>query len=366
MNKKGFLALEDGRVFPGKGAFEGVAFGEAVFNTSMSGYQEVLSDPSYTGQIVAMTYPLIGNTGVNSEDSESTGPCLSGFIVRELSRRASNWRSKGPLGDYLRDCGVPILSEVDTRTLTRHIRTRGAMRSVIAVGDWSPDELVRKAKESPGLEGVDLVQKVTTNEIREWTDPCPWMESVKDAPKRKVVVFDFGAKRNIMRSLVSLGCEVFVVPADTAADTVLDMRPDGVVLSNGPGDPAAVGYAVAEIAKLFGKVPIFGICLGHQLIALAAGAKTYKLKFGHRGANQPVLSIARNQVEITSQNHGFCLDEKTLPPEWEITHVNLNDNTPEGLRHKSLPIFSVQYHPEAAAGPHDAAYLFHDFIRLMQ
>ncbi len=359
---KGAIALEDGRVF------EGISFGatgqkpgEVVFNTSMTGYQEILTDPSYKGQIVTMTYPLIGNYGVNSDDVESADPKVEGFVVREYCPHPSNHESEAALGEYLKKNDIVALSEVDTRALTRHIRTAGAMRAVIAAGEYDPDELVQMAKESPGLVGRDLVKEVTCEEPYEWTDGDDLPE---DAPH--VVVYDFGAKYNILRCLHDVGCRVTVVPADTPADEVLERDPDGIMLSNGPGDPAAVTYAVDQIRDLLGEKPMFGICLGHQLLGQALGGETYKLKFGHRGANHPVMDLETEEIDITCQNHGFCVDMDTLDTDdIELTHKNLNDDTLEGLRHKELPVMCVQHHPEASAGPHDARNLFNRFREMI-
>ncbi len=366
---KGCLALEDGRIFFGESfGAEGKSFGEIVFNTSMTGYQEILTDPSYCGQIVTMTYPLIGNYGVNSDDIESDGIACKGFVVREYCPYPSNYRSEQSLGDYLKEKNIVALTEIDTRALTKHIREAGAMRAVIATGDnLDINALVEEAKSSPSLIGRDLVRDVTCNDIKDWTEPCPWVAEDKDIGARhKIVAYDFGMKNNIPRCLVSYGCEVVVVPASTKAEDVLALNPDGIFLSNGPGDPAAVDYAVAEIKKLLGKKPIFGICLGHQLICLAFGGKSYKLKFGHRGANQPVKELKTGAVEITSQNHGFCVDIDSMNGTGvEVTHINLNDNTVEGIEHKEKQVFTVQYHPEASAGPHDAEYLFGRFMELI-
>jgi carbamoyl-phosphate synthase small subunit len=362
----GILVLEDGRCFPGHSVgFEGVSTGEVVFNTSMTGYQEVITDMSYAGQIVAMTAPQIGNTGFNNEDHESVQPKIQGLLMREISRRASNWRATESLDDFLKRNQIVALSGIDTRSLTKHLRDHGLLRGVIASGDWEPAELIRKAQNSPRLEDIDLVGQLTASKPFEWTEPCPWTSDLyKDSSNglKKIIVYDFGVKQNILRSLVSMGSRVFVVPAFTTAEELLAMQPDGVVFSNGPGDPARLGSVVAEMQKLIGKLPMFGICLGHQLLGKAFGATTYKMKFGHRGANQPVLNKTTGQVEITSQNHSFCINPDTLPNNVEVSHINLNDGTVEGLRHRELPIFSVQYHPEAAAGPHDAAYLFEEFL----
>jgi carbamoyl-phosphate synthase small subunit len=363
----GYLALEDGRVFKGVSfGAESVAEGEIVFNTSMTGYQEILTDPSYNGQIVTMTYPLIGNYGTNLDDIESRGIFSKGFVVREFCPEPSNHRSTASLQDYLVQNDIPALTEVDTRAVTKHIREAGAMRAVIAAGDHDPDALVEQAKKSPGLVGRDLVCEVACDHAYRWAEACEWITPIQRKRRFKVVAFDFGMKYNIPRCLVSYGCDVQIVPASMKADAVMDLQPDGIFLSNGPGDPEGVDYAVEEIRKLIGKVPIFGICLGHQLIGLAFGGKTYKLKFGHRGANQPVMDLATRKVEITSQNHGFCVDMDSLKDTGiNVTHVNLNDNTVEGLEQAEKKVFSVQYHPEASAGPHDAQYLFERFMQLM-
>jgi carbamoyl-phosphate synthase small subunit len=364
------LALEDGAVYTGRSfGATGETFGEVVFNTSMTGYQEVLTDPSYKGQIVAMTYPLIGNYGVNAEDRESQHPQVEGFIVRELTTIPSNFRSQGHLQGYLADHQVLGIEGIDTRALVRRLRIRGTMTGVLSTTDLDDRSLVARARSSPGIVGRDLVSEVVPDR------PFPWGEGftsgygVTFAPHRpashSVVAIDFGMKWNILRCLVEVGCRVTVVPGTARADDILALKPDGIFLSNGPGDPEVVRYGIETIHQLLGKKPMFGICLGHQLISLAQGARTFKLKFGHRGANQPVLNCQTNQVEITTQNHGFAVDLASLPADVEPTHVNLNDNTNEGLRHKRHPVFSVQYHPESSAGPHDSTYLFEDFRRLM-
>ena len=364
------LALEDGTVFTGRGfGAPGETFGEVVFNTSMTGYQEVLTDPSYKGQIVTMTYPLIGNYGTNAEDRESRRPQVEGFIVRELSRVPSNFRSSGSLEAYLAENGVAGLEGIDTRALVRRLRVRGTMTGVLSTTDLDDASLVRKARCSPGIVGRDLVREVVPEKAFSWTEGFTSPFSSQPLPRRPaerhVVAVDFGMKWNILRCLVQIGCHVSVVPGTASAEAVLSHRPDGIFLSNGPGDPAGLGYAVETIRGLLGKRPLFGICLGHQLLGLALGARTFKLKFGHRGANQPVLNRRTNRVEITTQNHGFAVGLETLPSDLEPTHVNLNDGTLEGTRHRRLPLFSVQYHPEASAGPHDSAYLFEEFRQLM-
>jgi carbamoyl-phosphate synthase small subunit len=364
------LALEDGTVYTGR-AFggPGTAAGEAVFNTSMAGYQEVLTDPSYRGQIVAMTYPLIGNYGTTPEDGESTAVQVSGFVVRELTRVPSNFRSTRDLDSYLKDANVPGLEGIDTRALVRRLRVRGAMTAVLAHGDHAPADLVAKAKAFGGMAGRDYVKDVVPDKPFGWDQGFgPFAEHVIPArPRDKhVVAIDYGMKWNILRCLTAAGCKVTVVPGTATSEEVLAHRPDGVFLSNGPGDPSALGYAVETVKGVVASgVPTFGICLGHQLLGQALGGKTFKLKFGHRGANQPVLNRQTGQVEITVQNHGFAVDADTLPADVEATHVNLNDGTLEGLRVKDKPVFSVQYHPEAAAGPHDSTYLFEQFRRLM-
>ncbi len=377
--QKAMLVLEDGRVFEGWSfGAAGEHFGEVVFNTSMTGYQEILTDPSYKGQIVTMTYPLIGNYGVNSEDLESTHPRVEGFVVREYCPFPSNWRSRESLEDYLKRYHIVGIEGVDTRALTKHLRTAGAMRGIISSGDLDPGSLVEKARSSPAMIGSDWVQAVSCAAVYEWggeggSGGGLWQlekrgEADSSSSKRfKVVAMDFGIKHNIVRHLFSRGCQILVVPAQTPANEILAENPHGIFLSNGPGDPAALTYAVETVRALLGKTPIFGICLGHQLLGLAMGGKTYKLKFGHRGANQPVKNLLNGRVEITTQNHGFCVDKDTLPAgQVEVTHINLNDRSLEGMRHRHLPVFSVQYHPEASAGPHDAAYLFDEFISLME
>jgi carbamoyl-phosphate synthase small subunit len=367
------LALEDGTVFTGE-AFgaTGEVDGEVCFNTSMTGYQEILTDPSYRGQIVTMTYPEIGNYGVNAEDVESVKPHLAGFIVRENSRIASNFRCDGKLDEYLARHGIVGLAGIDTRALVRRIRTQGAMKGVISTTDMDDASLVAKAKASPGLVGRDLVREVLPDQPRDWGEGLSkWSRIADDMPSDSyadelhVVALDFGMKWNIARHLQDAGCRVTILPGTASAEDVLAQNPDGVFLSNGPGDPEPLDYAINTIQNLLGKRPVFGICLGHQLFGLAAGAKTFKLKFGHRGANQPVLNIDSSRVEITAQNHGFAVEEESLPDHLQITHRNLNDNTIAGLRHRELPAFSVQYHPEASSGPHDSEYLFRQFRELM-
>ncbi len=364
------LALEDGTVFIGRqfGA-QGEKFGEVVFNTSMTGYQEVLTDPSYTGQIVTMTYPLIGNYGINDEDRESQQPRVEGFVVRELTRVPSNFRAHGNLDNYLADHNIIGISGIDTRALVRRIRVRGAMNGVLSTIDLDNASLVRKARSSPNIVGRDLVCKVVPENAFPWTEgfisAFASQELHPPPGTPHVVAIDFGMKWNILRCLVQSGCRVTVVPGTATAEEVLSHNPDGIFLSNGPGDPEPIGYAIETIRQLADEKPIFGICLGHQLLGLALGAKSFKLKFGHRGANQPVLNQRTQQVEITTQNHGFALSTDSLPPDLEPTHINLNDGTLEGMRHRRLPVFSVQYHPEASAGPHDSTYLFDEFRQML-
>ncbi len=351
------LALEDGTIFKGKSfGTAGERFGEVVFNTSMTGYQEIVTDPSYKGQIVVMTYPLIGNYGVNSEDVESCKPFIEGFVVKEYSKIASNWRSRKSLSEYFKENNIVGIEGVDTRALTLHIREKGAMKAVLSTTDSDEKSLVKKARNSPGLVGRDLVKEVICSKPYEWSKKG----------KFKVVALDCGIKLNMLRILEKKDCRVSVVPATTSSSEILKLKPDGLLLSNGPGDPAALPYIVNTVKELLDKLPIFGICLGHQMLGQAFGGKTYKLKFGHHGANQPVKDLKTDKVSITVQNHGFCVDMDSLnKKDIELTHVNLNDNTPEGLRHRRLPVFSVQFHPESCAGPHDAEYLFDDFIKMM-
>jgi carbamoyl-phosphate synthase small subunit len=358
--RQALLVLEDGRTFRGRAwGAEGEHCGEMVFNTSMSGYQEVLTDPSYAGQIVCMTYPLIGNYGVNRADEESSRPWVEGFVVREASPVASNWRSEETLDAYLKRWGVVGIDRVDTRALVRHIRDKGAMRACLSSADLDEQSLLEKARASAPMENRELASAVTT--------PAAYEVAAEGGERFHVVCYDFGVKRNSLKELAALGCRVTVVPSATPASEVLGMRPDGVYLSNGPGDPASMTKVVEEIRRLVGEgVPTFGICFGHQLLGRAFGGDTYKLRFGHRGGNQPVKDLLTGKVEITSHNHGFAVRAESLPEDVEVTHVNLNDGCVEGLRHKSLPVISVQYHPEAAPGPHDAEHHFRRFVEMME
>lgn len=364
------LALEDGTVYTGRafGAY-GETTGEVVFNTSMTGYQEILTDPSYAGQMVTMTYPLIGNYGVTHEDAESFKPQVAGFIVRENSVTPSNYRLEADLDAYLKQHNIVGIEGIDTRALVRRLRVRGAMMGVLSATDLDDSSLVQKAKALPGMEGCDLVKVVVPQNSYAWDraglTPLASSMLARSPEKHHVVALDYGMKWNIPRCLTQAGCRVTVLPGTAKASDVLAQKPDGIFLSNGPGDPAAVGYAIETVRDLLGKKPIFGICLGHQLLGLAMGGKTFKLKFGHRGANHPVRNQRTGHVEITSQNHGFAVDLNSLSKDVELTHINLNDNTLEGMRHTKLPIFSVQYHPEASAGPHDSSYLFDEFRQLM-
>jgi len=369
---KAKLVLENGTIFTGESfGTSNETTGEVVFNTSITGYQEILTDPSYSGQIVTMTYPLIGNYGVNIDDLESVKPQVAGFIVKEYSAFPSNFRSTESLGGWLAKYNITGIQGIDTRMLTKMIRSVGAMRGIISSEDLDDKSLLAKVKKSPHMAGLDLASRVTTDKSYTWNkiDTTPFaLPAINSGSKKwNVVVYDYGVKQNILRRLTSYGCKLTVLPAQTPADELLKMNPDGIFLSNGPGDPAAVTYAIENIKKLIGKKPIFGICLGHQLLALALGGKTFKLKFGHRGGNHPVKNLKTGSIEITSQNHGFAVDPDSLDPKSiEITHTNLNDNTNEGFRHRSLPIFSVQYHPEASPGPHDSDYLFKQFVDILK
>jgi carbamoyl-phosphate synthase small subunit len=372
---KAKLALENGVIFEGEafGAPSEV-FGEVVFNTSMTGYQEILTDPSYAGQIVTMTYTQIGNYGVNEDDLESVKPQIAGFVVKEYFDHYSNFRATSSLGDWLKKHGIMGIQGIDTRMLTKIIRNTGAMRGAISATDLDDGRLLAKVRQSREMSGWDLATVVSTKQPYHWDEVdrtsfalAPQTAGKGNGKRRNVVVFDYGVKRNILRRLTSYGCSLTVVPSSYSAAQVLELNPDGIFLSNGPGDPAAVKYAIENLKLLIGKKPIFGICLGHQLLGLALGGKTFKLKFGHRGANHPVKNLQTGEIEITSQNHGFAVDPASLDPSAiEITHVNLNDNTNEGLRHKELPVFSVQYHPEASPGPHDSDYLFARFVAMME
>jgi carbamoyl-phosphate synthase small subunit len=389
------LALEDGRTFKGRAAGARTRRGgEVVFNTSLTGYQEVFTDPSYSGQIVCLTYPHIGNIGANADDEESSKPYIEALIVREFSPLASNWRSRESTQQYLERHGVPVIWDIDTRALVRHLREVGALRGVVSTDGTAVEQLIKEARALPTMAGQELASRVTSAKPYSWTKGSVDLAAGRalaasagagtsknamrtvaaatssrepGAARHRVVAYDYGIKQNILRLLVDHGCDVTVVPAKTTAADVLALKPNGVFLSNGPGDPEPIHYAVDNIRKLLGRVPIFGICLGHQLCGLALGGRTFKLKFGHHGANHPVKNLLTQKVEITSQNHGFCVDPESLPSsDVEITHVNLNDHTNEGMRHRSLPLFSVQYHPEASPGPHDARYLFDEFVTMMK
>ncbi|MGB6944441.1 MAG: glutamine-hydrolyzing carbamoyl-phosphate synthase small subunit [Bryobacteraceae bacterium] len=367
------LALEDGTVFEGKsfGAPKDRA-GEVVFNTAITGYQEIFTDPSYSGQIVVLTNPQIGNYGANAYDQEAARPYIEGLVVREFSSMASNWRSEENAEQFLSENGIPVAAEIDTRALVRHLRTRGVMRGVLSVGSQDHRELVERARQAPSMAGLDLATRVSTAIPYTWNQPvapCSASEPLAKTaePFCHVVAYDYGIKRNILRRLVHVGARVTVVPALTSAEDVLALQPDGVFLSNGPGDPEPLEFQAQQVRKLIGKKPVFGICLGHQILGLALGGKTYKLKFGHRGANHPVLNRMTEKVEITSHNHGFAVDPDSLNVnEVDLTHINLNDQTLEGFRHRSEPVFCVQYHPEAAPGPHDSHYLFDDFMQMIK
>ena len=382
------LALEDGRIFSGKGhGAKGECYGEVVFNTSLTGYQEIFTDPSYAGQIVVLTNPEIGNYGTNPDDNEATHPYIEGLVVREFSAVSSNWRSQQVTDEYLEKFKIPVIADIDSRALVRHLRTHGVMRGVISSIETDPEKLVAKARSIRKMDGTDLAKVVTTKQRYTWETgsrpvrpqapprpaaetgaqaPTPIDAGKAERPHRHVVAYDYGIKQNILRMLVDEGCRVTVVPAMTSAEDVMSLAPDGVFLSNGPGDPEPCNYAYESIRRLMGKVPVFGICLGHQLVGLALHGRTYKLKFGHHGGNHPVKQLETGKIEITAHNHNFAVDPDSLKESEVVkTHVDLNDNTLEGLRHRTLPLFSVQYHPEAAPGPHDSHYLFKDFMKLM-
>lgn len=372
-NRRATLLLEDGRIFRGRGhGFSGEAVGEVVFNTSMTGYQEILTDPSYEGQIVTMTYPLIGNTGINPEDVESRKPFLEAFVVRRLSELPSNWRTTETLDSYLTRQRIPVMSDIDTRALVRHIRLKGSMRGIVSLVDHDESSLMKKVRVAPEMVGWDLASKVTID--RPYESPESTLDFIEfsklagiESCHFHVVAYDYGIKSHILRNLAHCGARVTIVPSNTSASDVLALKPDGIFLSNGPGDPEAVDYAIKNVRELLGRKPMFGICLGHQIMGLAYGGRTFKLKFGHHGGNHPVLNLERQQVEITAQNHGFAVDPGSLNlNEINVTHINLNDNTVEGMQHRSMPAFSVQYHPEASPGPHDSYYLFQKFFELMK
>ena len=368
------LALEDGRIFRGKGyGAKAECYGEVVFNTSLTGYQEIFTDPSYAGQIVVLTNPQIGNYGTNPEDNEAVRPFIEGLVVREFSPISSNWRSQQAADEYLERFNIPVISDIDSRALVRHLRTHGVMRGVISLIESDPETLVAKARSISKMDGTDLARVVSTKQRYSWnqgpivTYPAQQTKELDPESALHVVAYDYGIKQNILRMLVDQGCNVTVVPAETSAEDVLSLKADGVFLSNGPGDPEPVTYAQENIRKLAGKIPIFGICLGHQLVGLALGGKTYKLKFGHHGGNHPVRQERSGKIEITAHNHNFAVDPDSLKQsEVEMTHFDLNDGTLEGLRHRTLPLFTVQYHPEASPGPHDSHYLFGDFVKMMQ